>query len=76
MELWFPQSRFGVFDGKSWFSLFFFPYLDLLCKRVSSSPCFGSAVVALFIKLDESLFQEEVRTATINLTLDPSSPRR
>jgi hypothetical protein len=49
--------------------LFFF---DLLCKRFSSSPCIGSAVTALFIKQDESLF----RKGGADLGLRPSRSRR
>jgi hypothetical protein len=40
--------------GVPCFLLFIF---DLLCKRIASSPCIGSAVVALFIKRGESLFR-------------------
>jgi hypothetical protein len=40
------------------FFVFLLLIFDLLCKRFSSPPCIGSAVVALFIKRGESLFQE------------------
>jgi hypothetical protein len=46
------RGNFGVYV--LFIFIFFF---DLLCKRFSSPPCIGSAVAALFIKLDESLFQ-------------------
>jgi hypothetical protein len=39
------------------FRVFLFFIFDLLCKRFSSPPCIGSAVVALFIKRGESLFR-------------------
>jgi hypothetical protein len=49
--------RFDVFGGKFLvFPCFIFFIFDLLCKRFSSSPCIGSAVVALFLKRGESLF--------------------
>jgi hypothetical protein len=51
-SLWssdFSQTCVDVFDGKSWFFLYFLIYFDLLCKRISSSPCIGSAVVWLYL---------------------------
>jgi hypothetical protein len=39
------------------FPCFLLLIFDLLCKRFSSPPCIGSAVVALFIKRGESLFR-------------------
>jgi hypothetical protein len=40
------------------FSVFSFLYLWSACKRFSSPPCIGSAVMVLFIKRGESLFRE------------------
>jgi hypothetical protein len=51
-SLWssyFSQTCVDVFGGKSWFFLYFLVYFDLLCKRISSSPCIGSAVVWLYL---------------------------
>jgi hypothetical protein len=45
----FSQTFVDVFSGKSWFFLYFLVYFDLLCKRISSSPCIGSAVVWLYL---------------------------
>jgi hypothetical protein len=57
---WSPATtwyRFIVFGGKFWFFRVFFIFIfGLLCKRFSSPPCIGLAVVALFIKKGESLF--------------------
>jgi hypothetical protein len=39
------------------FRVFLFFIFDLLCKRFSSPPCIGSAVMALFIKRGERLFR-------------------
>jgi hypothetical protein len=50
---WSPDSMVS-FQCLRWqflvFRVFLFFILDLLCKRFSSPPCIGSAVVALFIK--------------------------
>jgi hypothetical protein len=57
---WSPditQYRFNVFGGKFWFFRVFFLIFELLCKRFSSPPYIGSAVVALFIKRRKSLFR-------------------
>jgi hypothetical protein len=43
------------------FLCFIFFIFDLLCKRFSSSPCIGSAILALFIKRGEILFLEMER---------------
>jgi hypothetical protein len=51
------RSCFDVFGGKSSFFCTFLFIFGLLCKRISSSLCIGSAVVTLFIKLGESLFR-------------------
>jgi hypothetical protein len=58
-SLWssgFTSSCLIIFGGKFWFSVFFLLIFDLLCKRFSSPPCIGLAVVALFIKRGKSLF--------------------
>jgi hypothetical protein len=51
-SLWssdFSQTCVDVFGGKSWFSCTFLFIFDLLCKRISSSSCIGSAVVWLYL---------------------------
>jgi hypothetical protein len=59
-----------AFSGKFRFSLFFFVYLDLICKRVYSSPCINAAVVALLINRGKSLFREKRGTKWEKKTLN------
>jgi hypothetical protein len=49
------------------FLVLFCFYLDLLCKRVLSSLCIGSTVMALFIKRGESLFRGIVNKQLFSL---------
>jgi hypothetical protein len=60
---WSPDTtsyRLIVFIGLVFLCFIFFIF-DLLCKRFSSSPCIGSAILALFIKRGEILFLEMER---------------
>jgi hypothetical protein len=58
----FVRFHFAVFGGKFWFSCTFLFIFDPLCKRISSSPCIGLVIVALFIQRGESQFRRHMIT--------------
>jgi hypothetical protein len=59
VELFSTRSRSGVIGasfGSSYYLLFI---LDLLCKRVSSSPCIGSVVCGFIYKTGQNPISRE-----------------
>jgi hypothetical protein len=76
VELRFNSVSFHCFRWQVLgFLCFFLLIFDLLCKRFSSPPCIGSAVVALFIKRDESLFCEKDTRHILENILSRNAPR-
>jgi hypothetical protein len=51
VELFSSRPRSVIAGGKFWFFFAFLFIFNLLCKRVSSSPCIGSAVCCFIYKV-------------------------